>query len=864
MWWRRRERELDEELEAHLRLAIADRIARGESPQQAAAAARREFGNLTLIREVTRAQWSWAWLERLLQDLALALRTLRRTPRFTIAAVLCIAVGTGATTTIFSALHGILLRPLPYPNAGALVVLRARNPGMGPQSAEITEEEIATWRRARTLSALGVWRTEIFDLTGPEDAPERVMGALVTSNLFSLLGTRPLHGRWFEPSEEQKGSSDVVLLGHDVWQRRYGGDTGLVGRTIPLFGKSFRVVGIMPRGFSFPEGANLWIPLLPPEWGPDILYYSGVIGKLGPGNTLTQTQTEVAGLMRELTARSNTYNKWTFDAVTLRDHLVGPLRRPVLIFQVAALMVLLIACGNVAALMLARGAARGRELAVRAAIGAGRNRLVGYVLVECLALSLLGGIAGLVVAGLGVKLLTFAFPDGVPSYIDLSIRAPELAVTLGITLVAASAFGIVPGLRAGRTRSATALNSTARTPGGSIERTRARDLLVGVEIAVSVVLVVGAVLLMRSHARLQQSLGFDGDGVISVRVRLPSQKYDTDEKQAAFYRLLQDQLGALPGVESVSAAVGPVPLDGTIGGKWNFRAEDQTPSAATGQVTTVHAIAPGYMQSLHIPIVRGRDVALTDRNPAEHVALVNQTFAARYFAGADVVDRRIIPDLGKGSTPLPIRIVGVVKDFRHERPPADLMPAIYVLRAMTFPAETFVLRTRLSDASSLAPAIRALMRELDPTLVADRLQTQTQVVERAFWRERLQGNVVGIFAAIALLLALFGMYGVLSYAVAQRTPELGIRLAVGASSNQLLGLVLRQGVRVALIGIMAGLVAALALSRVLTGLLYDVRPADPITFVVVAVAMLIVALLAALLPALRAARLDPLTAIRWN
>jgi predicted permease len=866
-WWRRREQELDEELEAHFRLAIADRIARGESPVQAAAAARREFGNVTLIKEVTRAQWSWAWLERLLQDLPLALRTLRRTPRFTVAAVLCIAVGTGATTTIFSALHGILLRPLPYPNADALVVLRARNPGMGPQSAEITEEEITTWRRARTLSAVGVWRTEVFDFTGPEDAPERVTGALVSANLFSLLGTRPLHGRWFEPSEEHQGSSDVVLLGHDVWQRRYGGDAGLVGRTIPLFGKPFRVVGIMPRGFSFPEGANVWIPLLPLEWGPDILYYSGVIGKLGSGNTLGQVQAEVAGLMRELTTRSNTYNKWIFDAVTLREHLVGPLRRPILIFQVAALMVWLIACGNVAALMLARGAARGRELAVRAAIGAGRSRLVAHVLVECFALSLLGGIAGLGVAALGVKLLTFAFPDGVPSYIDLSIRAPELAVTLAITLVAASAFGIAPGLRAGRTRSAVALSSSARTQGsvgGSFERSRARDLLVGVEIAASVVLVVGAVLLMRSHTRLQQSLGFDDDGVISVRVRLPSQKYDTDEKQAAFYGMLQDQFGALPGVESVSAAVGPVPLDGTIGGKWYFRTEDQAPAAAAGQFTMVHAIAPGYMHSLHIPIMHGRDVALSDRSPAEHVALVNQTFASRYFAGADAVGRRVIPDLGKGSTATPIRIVGVVRDFRHERPPAELMPAIYVLRAMTFPAETFVLRTRLSDASSLAPSIRALMRELDPTLVADRLQTQTHVVERAFWRERLQGNVVGIFAAVALLLALFGMYGVLSYAVAQRTPELGIRLAVGASSNQLLGLVLAQGARVALIGIVAGVVAALALSRVLTGLLYDVRPADPVTFVVVAIALLIVALLAALLPALRAARLDPLTAIRWN
>src|SRR5688572_18514683 len=227
--WRRREQELDEELESHFRLAIADRIARGESPEQAAAAARREFGNLTLIKEVTRAQWSWAWLERLLQDLALALRTLRRTPRFTVAAVLCIAVGTGATTTIFSALHGILLRPLPYPNADGLVVLRARNPGIGAQNAEITEEEITTWRRARTLSAVGTWRTEIFDLTGPEDVPERITGALVSANLFSLLGTRPQRGRWFASSEEHKGASDVVLLGHDLWQRRYGGDAGMVG-----------------------------------------------------------------------------------------------------------------------------------------------------------------------------------------------------------------------------------------------------------------------------------------------------------------------------------------------------------------------------------------------------------------------------------------------------------------------------------------------------------------------------------------------------------------------------------------------------------------------------------------------------------
>jgi predicted permease len=491
---------------------------------------------------------------------------------------------------------------------------------------------------------------------------------------------------------------------------------------------------------------------------------------------------------------------------------------------------------------------------------------VSHVLIECITLGLMGSALGVVVALGGVRLIALSFPDGVPSYVDLGIQLPVLGVTLVIALLCAIGFGIVPAFRAGRTRSSAALHTATRVT-STRSRRRGRNLLITAEIALTVILVAFAAVLVQSEVLLRRSLGFRPDGLLTVRVPLPTQveRYRGDAAQRAFYTELQNRLKALPGVESVSASLLPAPLDGDTPGLWNLII-DGVPRGSNPSERTraaVFSISPGYLATLGIPLVQGRALTSADTATAERAILVNEMFVRRYLPAGDAVGQRIGWDVDDGK-PRPLRVVGVIADYRQQRPPGEVLPTVYTNNDFAFPWQTFMLRTHLSDPSTLAPAIRAIVRELDPTLVTYGLQTQERLVQRSFWRERLQGRVVGIFALLALLLAVFGMYGVLSYAVAQRTSEFGVRVALGASPRQLLLLTLGQAARAALIGVTAGVAFAVALSRVLSGLLYSVSPTDPFSLASAALALLTVAILAGVLPARRAARLDPATAIRLS
>ena len=861
---RRRNAELDEEIAMHIQMAVSARMKAGESEAEARAAVRREFGSELLVREATRSMWSFAWLERLVHDYVIAMRSLWRTRRFFVSATICMAVGIAVTTTILSAVHSILLRPLPYANAEQVVALRAFSPKiLGGE--EVTQEALNAWRRSKNFARVGGWRLEPQVLSDAEDAPERVSAAAITSEIPSILGVRAMYGRSIDEADERE-ERNVAMISYDLWRRRFGGDPKVVGTTTTLNGRPHEIIGVMPAGFSFPEGADAWRPLKYEKGLPtDILYYDGVIAERRPGVTVEQARAEFTALTNQMLTETRAYKEWRFEARTLREDLTGALRKPVLIFQGGALLVLLIACANIASLLLARGAARDREFSVRSAIGASRSRLASQVLVECAALATIGGALGIALAYWGVRLLRLAFVDGVPSYINLTVHTPVLVAAVAITFLSAMLFGSAPSLLASRAKGSLATSAAQRGGGVSTRaRTRSRNWLVAAEIAASVILMSGGVLLARSAQQLESGLGFRPAGLLSVRVPLPWREFSDESKRLTFYQTLEQRVRALPGVDEVSFIVSEMPLDGASQGYQRFSIDGETNEHYEDQKVITRYVEPGFAKALGAPIVQGRDATRKSvKAPDEYgefEALVNETFARAYF-GTESPVGRVVRLAKPGAKAAGFRIVGVVADIRHSRPPATVEPALYQSGYALVLDQTLIVHTKDEHPEQLAPAIRQIVAEIDNRVVADRIQSQSHVVARAFWRERLQRNVIMIFAALSLMLALFGMYGVLSYAVAQRTSELGVRIALGASRNQLLMLVLREGLKVAVIGVVAGVALSLMMTRVLSGLLYGVSATDPITFIAVTVVILPVAMIAAIGPARRAAGLDPVKAI---
>ena len=861
---------VEDEIDAHLAFLTADFMAQGIPGPDARVLAEREFGAVSTIRDECiaierrrrrRVNLSEAVMT-IMQDIRYTFRALRANPGFAVAAILCTALGVGATTTIFSAVHATLIRPLPFERADELVAVYAAIPKKQVTGVNISYVDYTDWRdQSRSFSALGMytWSTPSFTGKGVGGA-ERVDGAEVTANLFPLLGVRPLVGRTFLESETVSGNDHVVILGYDLWQRRFGGDRGIVGQGVMINLRPYTVVGIMPRGFAFPERGQAWTPFVPyvqEERGNR--GYAGAIGRLKPGVTADMAQRDLDAIMERLERQYPENEGWRAQVLTMREDLVGNLRRPLEVFAAAVALVLLIACANVANLTLTRGTARHREVAIRTALGANRGRIVRQLVTESVILSALGGVLGAVIAVYGVRLLRLGFPNDVPYYIPIGVNVPTLLFAAVVSVIAGLIFGLVPAFRATEGSLDHALREGGRGGSDGPTRGRLRSAIVVGELALSVTLMIGAGLLVKSYRALASTkLGFEENGILSFRITLPAAKYDDTARRRAFFDAMEQRFGALPSVASVGLAQG-TPFSG-----WNVQASFTAkgwPRSKPGEDFTSHyqVVSPGYFRTIGVPLVRGRWLSPSDEDTLNPVGLINETFARRAFPNEDPIGKQV---RGRDSDPW-TTIVGVVRDYRHYRLPEPMGPGLFASRSLWTPyTETVAIRVRSGDPSLLMPAARRILRELDPDVPPYRILTFEQAVSRSLWQQRFQGLVVAVFAGLALTLAAVGIYGVISYSVAQRKREFGVRVALGARVGDIVGLVLRHGTLLAVQGVVLGVMGGAILTRFLEGLLYDTPPRDPVVFSVVALGLGLVALVAVSVPAWRATAVDPLVAMR--
>ncbi|HKW09566.1 MAG TPA: ABC transporter permease [Gemmatimonadaceae bacterium] len=873
-WRRDPRRDVDDEIEFHLEARVADLVTKGLSPTEARRQATAEFGDARAVREQAlaidhrilrrgrRTEW---WLD-VLRDARVSLRSLRRTPTFAVTAVLCAALGIGVTAAILSATYSILIRPLPYADAGRLVAVYGENTVRGYHGSNISWPDYVSWRdNARTFASIGIWTWTTATLSDDASEAERAYGALVSANLFPTLGVRPILGRYFTRDEETPGRDAVVLLSHRLWQRRFASDSAIVGKRIMVDGRANTVVGVMPASFNFPDRGDIWLPfsVTPANEEHGNRGYAGAIGRLKPGYTIEQGTADLHAIDANLEREFPVENRgWRAEVKSMREDLVGDLEQPLKVFVAAVALVLLLVCANLANLMLARGTTRAREMAIRTALGASRRYLTMQLITESLLIAAFGGVLGIGIAWWGVRLLRFAFPDQVPPFfISLTLDAPALGFVAALTLATGILFGTVPALRASRADPSAALREGARGAGGggSVHRSRLRSALVVAEIAFSAVLLVGAMLLVRSYQNLAAtSLGFDEKGILSARVALPEETYSRARTKVFFDELFA-RLRAEPGVTAVASAQG-IPFSG-----WNVQSETRiegTPKPKPGEELIAHFqfVSPDYFKAIGVPLVRGRWFTEADHDTLNPVVLVNEQMVKKGFGGADPIGKRVHVGGDKDPT---ATVVGVVRDFRHYRLPEPMGPAVYFPYAL-YPSrqQAIVIRTTRADPHTLTTPLRNAMRALDPRLALYQVQTFDEAVATSLWRQRLQGNVLSIFAILAVVLACTGLYGVISYTVAERTREVGVRMALGATRGNVLALVFAQSGRLVVAGIALGLVAAFFATRLLETLLYGIRPTDLTTFFSVPACLAVVALAAALIPARRATKVDPIIAMR--
>jgi predicted permease len=796
-----------------------------------------------------------------LPSLRFALRSLRRAPAFTLAAVATLALGIGANTAIFSAVNGILLNPLPYPDADRLVVVWGRHTTIGRETASLPD--FLDWRaQAHSFEALAAMTNTRFNVTGAGE-PEVVTGGLATADLLRVFGVVPSVGRAFRSDEERGAAPRVAMLGEGYWRRRFGGEPGIVGGRILLGGVPHTVVGVVPARLGLDQPVDVWTPLATDSTRPRRADFLTVFGRLRDGTSRELAQQEMTTIMRRLEAQYPASNAgWGAEVVELREQMIGAIRPALLVFMGAVGLVLLVACANVASLTLARAAGRSREVTIRSALGASRARLAGELLLESVLLALLGGALGLLLALWGVEALRSLGPDTLPRVEEIGLDLRVLGFTLGLSLLAGLLFGLAPVWRMGRRDLQEGLTGGGRSIAGTAGIHRTRSALVLGEVALAFVLLAAASLLLRSFDRLQRvDPGFAADRVLTARVTLPRLVYPEEERWRAFGRDLLARATAEPGVQA-AALVSDAPL-GDAPPYLSFEIQGgETPAAGAVQDAAVFTASEGYFEALRIPLVRGRLFDATDRPGSPDVAVVNQAAALRYWKGRDPVGERItFGDPAEPDTRW-ATVVGVVGDVRHDRLQDQAYPQVYLPFEQS-PTRSMVLTLRSAgEPTALVPAVRRALGELDPNLPLADIGTLEQRKAVALARPRVNAGVLGGFALAALVLAAVGIYGVVAYGVVQRTRELGIRMALGAGGPALLRLVLGQGMRPVLGGMALGLVGALAGGRLLRGLLFGVGSSDPATLVVVSGFLVAVALAAMYLPARRASRSDPMAALR--
>jgi putative ABC transport system permease protein len=804
-------------------------------------------------------------MDTVLRDLRYAARALLRQPGFSIAVALTLALGIGANTAIFSVVHGVLLRPLPYPNDGQLMTVWTKFASGLHETASMPD--YGDWKAQNTTFArMSAYANSNDNLAAPGGEPERVPSARVVPDFFGTLGLTPVAGRWFVPDEFVFGSHRVVVLGYGLWVRRFGANPAIVGQTITLNARPYTVVGVAPESMRLPARAQLWSPLaFDPASGPqgrrsDFL---SVIGRLKPGVAQRRAQSDMDAIGRRLAAAYPATNaRVGVEVISLHDQLVGQIRPALLVFSAAVALVLLIACANVANLLLARATARDREMAVRAALGAGRSRLVRQMLTESLVLAVTGGVLGLLLAWWGVQGLKAAAPPTLPRLDEIGLDPVALGFTAVAVIVTGFLFGIAPALRG----SSFALHSTLSTGGrggiGGGRGERLRGVLVVAQVALALVLLVGSGLLVRTFARLQQvDLGFDPRNVLTAQVVLPGAKYTTDDRMLGFFGALRDRLTSTPGVQ-VAGFTSDVPLAGGYS-YISFAVIGQpVPPAIQSVPDAIPTVAtPEYFSALRIPLIAGRLFGPSDGPKAPRVVVVNQDLVKKAFAGRDPIGERISFGNPTDSTSW-LTIVGVVGSTRLEGVGLETYAQAFTPLAQSPVPYVYVIARTAGDPLALTSVLRREVVALDPTLPIASIMSMEQRAAESVAQFKLNSVIVTLFAAVALVLASIGIYAVISYAVVQRTREIGIRMALGAGRADVLRLIVRDGMAPAVIGVVAGAVGALAVTRLMRSLLYGVSTTDPLVFGAVAGALAAVALGACWVPARRASRVDPNVALR--
>jgi putative ABC transport system permease protein len=803
-------------------------------------------------------------METLLQDLKYSVRMLLKKPSFTAIAVLALAIGIGANTAIFSVVNAILLRPLPYKNFERVSMIWMNNPKLGVAEDWHTYPNYLDFKEQNQVyEDMAAFNNRSFNLTGAGD-PVRIVGAWTTASLFSVLGVEPVLGRAFTEAEEEPGKDLVVVLSNGLWKRRFGGDSGIIGQPISMNGVNRTVLGVMPASFSFPEkSTEVWIPLaLNPQGRQDrnAIGYKAV-GRLKPGITMAQAQQDMGAIAKRLDDQFS-QSGYGINLVLLRDQETKGVKTALLVLLGAVGFVLLIACANVANLLLARAAIREKEIAIRLALGAGRARIIRQLLTESVVLGAIGGAVGLLLAVWGLDALIALSPADVPLN-QTSIDVRVLGFTLVVSLLTGLIFGLVPALQASKPDLNDALKEGGRGAGGGVRAIRIRNLLVVSEIALSLVLLVGAGLLIRSFIRLQQfELGFNPENLLTMRVQLPGSKY-REEKQRAFFQQLMERMEAVPGVQSVGA-ISSVFLTDTPSST-NFSIEGRpVPIGAEDIEVPLDVVTTKYFKVMGIPLIEGREFDEHDVPASPLVAIINQTFARRFFPDEDPIGKRYVYGRPGPNNNSWITIVGVVGDMRRTGFDRPVRPETFLpLSQNSDNALTIVARTT-GDPANLAAALRSEVWAIDKEQSVYEIKTMRQILSEMLSQRRFNMLLLGIFAAVALTLAAVGIYGVMSYAVAERTHEIGLRMALGAQTSDVLNLIVRQGMVLAVTGLFVGLAASFALTRLMTSLLYGVSATDPVTFIAIPVVLTGVALGACLVPARRAIKVDPMVALRYE
>ncbi len=867
----RRERELDSEVQAHIEALTEENIRRGMAQQEALHAARREFGGIEQTKELYRERHSLPFFETLFQDVRFGARMLAKNPGFTAVSVLTLALGIGANTAIFSVVDAVLLRPLAYKDAERLVTLL--HDGYNP----VGVANYIDWRdQSQSFEAMGAADYWSANLSGV-DSPEHILGLKVTQNLLPMLGVEPMLGRLFVEGEDQPGADREAILSYNLWQRRFAGDTKVVGRVVTLDGEQYTIVGVMPRTFKFAPfwatRAEMWVPN---AFGERIHDRGGnslrIFARLKQNATLEQARAEIATITARLEQKFPGTNRNVI-VTPLKKNVVGEVKAPLLVLLGAVGFVLLIACANVAHMLLARSAARQKEIAVRAALGAPRLRVIRQFLTENLLLAGLGAAAGLLLAFWGIRALVALSPASIPRVATVTIDARVALFLLAVTVFTGAIFGLAPAMRASAGNLTDILKDGGRGGSDGLSRNRLRNFLVASEFSLALILLIGAGLMVRSFFALQSiDPGFNPNRVLSMAVSVAGTQESESHRRGIFYTQLIERVRALPGVEA-AGGINHLPLAGDMWG-WPFTIEGRPkPLPGESPIGVYRIVMPGYFETMRLPVLRGREIASSDDANALGVAMINESAVQRYWPNEDSIGKHISFSSDKSSTPQWLTVIGIVRNAKQEDWAAVAFPEVYLaaLQNSAFLGEreshasyiTLVVRTA-GEPAALASTVKNAVWSFDRNLAISEVLTMDDVVAVANAQPRFEMTLLAAFAGVALLLAAVGIYGVMSYSVARRTHEIGIRISLGASRTDVLRMVIRQAMILALTGSAVGIIGALLLSRLMTSFLYGVRPTDPVTFSGVAIMLAIVALAASYIPARRAMRVDPMIALRYE